>query len=113
MASVAALSAHTQFRIAANHPALPGHFPGAPLVPGVLLLAEGLQHLESHCGRVFDCRRIERAKFLQPVAPEDTITASLSLDTAGKATIDFHVGKLLVAQAMLVISPPAHEPAHA
>ena len=26
--------------IRANHPSLPGHFPGAPLVPGVVILDE-------------------------------------------------------------------------
>lgn len=113
MRSAAPFTAQAQFRIAANHPALPGHFPGAPLVPGVLLLAEGLQHLETQCGRAFRCRRIAGAKFLHPVAPEDTVTVSLSFDAAGHASVDFQVGTLLVALATMEFSPPAQEPAHA
>jgi len=30
--------ANDRFRVAPDHPALPGHFPGNPLVPGVLVL---------------------------------------------------------------------------
>jgi 3-hydroxymyristoyl/3-hydroxydecanoyl-(acyl carrier protein) dehydratase len=32
--------------IAADHPALPGHFPGFPIVPGVVLLDEALHAIE-------------------------------------------------------------------
>lgn len=113
MTGGAAVTAHTRFCIAASHPALPGHFPGAPVVPGVLLLAAGLQQLETHCGRSFQCRRIVRAKFLQPVAPGDPISASLKLDVTGLASLDLHVGDLLVAQATLVFLPPTPEAARA
>lgn len=106
-------SASTSFRIGPDHPALPGHFPGAPLVPGVLLLAEGLHRLEVHTGRALACQRIERAKFLQPVAPGATVTATLSLDAAGKGNLNFYVAGTLVAQATLVTALPAGEPASA
>ena len=33
-------------RIAADHPALAGHFPGFPIVPGVVLLDEALHAIE-------------------------------------------------------------------
>jgi 3-hydroxymyristoyl/3-hydroxydecanoyl-(acyl carrier protein) dehydratase len=113
MASAAVLDVHTQFHIAANHPALPGHFPDAPVVPGVLLLAESLQQLETRGGHKLGCHRIERAKFLQPVAPGETISASLRLEATGKASLDLHVGDRLVAQATVLLWPPAHEPARA
>ena len=45
-----AMSGYTQaLRFAADHPALPGHFPGQPLVPGVLLLEQlalGIVHMQ-------------------------------------------------------------------
>lgn len=36
--------------IAASHPALAGHFPDNPIVPGVLLLGEVLLAVERHFG---------------------------------------------------------------
>ncbi len=39
------------FRIPADHPALPGHFPGRPLVPGVLVLDAALALIDRR-----DCR---------------------------------------------------------
>ena len=100
-----------RFQIDADHPALPGHFPGAPVVPGALLLAEGLQQLATHYGRALTCRRIERAKFLMPVAPGATVTATLKLDAGGRGNLDLQVGRSLVAQATLEFLPPAKESA--
>jgi 3-hydroxyacyl-[acyl-carrier-protein] dehydratase len=37
-------------RIAADHPALAGHFPGLPIVPGVVLLDEALHAIEQAQG---------------------------------------------------------------
>ncbi|MFC7543328.1 hypothetical protein ACFQU2_33000 [Siccirubricoccus deserti] len=61
----------TDFRITvpAEHPALPGHFPGRPIVPGVLLLDAVLQAVaaaEPGRGRP---SLVARAKFPAPVAP--------------------------------------------
>ena len=48
--------------IAADHPALPGHFPGEPIVPGVVLLNEELGAIP---GRV----HVPWAKFHAPLLP--------------------------------------------
>src|SRR6267378_3684978 len=60
--------------IAAEHPALAGHFPGAPILPGVLLLDEMVCAVEqdrSHAGTRW---RISAAKFVKPVRPGETLT---------------------------------------
>jgi len=60
--------------IGAEHPALVGHFPGAPIVPGVLLLDEMVQAAQAHSGAAAGHWRIGSAKFLKPVSPGDILT---------------------------------------
>ncbi len=91
-------NATTNFCIAADHPALPGHFPGAPVVPGVLLLAEGLRQLEMLVAAPIRCRCIESAKFLRPVAAGTTVTAKLTLIEHGQTRVEFFVAGKLVAR---------------
>jgi 3-hydroxymyristoyl/3-hydroxydecanoyl-(acyl carrier protein) dehydratase len=111
--AAALATATTTFCIAADHPALPGHFPGAPVVPGALLLAEGLTRLELLAGTPLQCRRIESAKFLRPVAPGATVTATLTMATNGQASIEFCVAGTMVAHATFINSASAGQHAHA
>jgi 3-hydroxyacyl-[acyl-carrier-protein] dehydratase len=63
--------------IMADHPSLPGHFPEAPLVPGVLILDEVLAALRDWQK---DCQltAIRTVKFLRPLRPEQPFTICLS-----------------------------------
>jgi 3-hydroxymyristoyl/3-hydroxydecanoyl-(acyl carrier protein) dehydratase len=57
-----------QFSVPHDHPCLAGHFPGRPLVPGVVLLERVLEAIELGHGPV--CRlRVPQVKFLQPLLP--------------------------------------------
>jgi 3-hydroxyacyl-[acyl-carrier-protein] dehydratase len=60
----------TTLVIPAQHPAFDGHFPGAPLLPGVVLLDEML-HVVQPLGHGW---AIAAAKFLHPVRPGETLT---------------------------------------
>lgn len=60
--------------LAADHPALAGHFPGNPLLPGVVLLDEAIASIERARGMTFGTFRLASVKFLQPVKPPATLT---------------------------------------
>jgi len=57
-----------QFEVPPDHPALPGHFPGHPVVPGVVLLDETFALiLAAHPGRTL--AGLQTVKFTAPVGP--------------------------------------------
>ncbi|HUJ52319.1 MAG TPA: AMP-binding protein [Steroidobacteraceae bacterium] len=66
--------ARTALTIPAEHPALAGHFPGIPVLPGVLLLDEVVRMVESDGGLCGARWRIGAAKFVKPVRPGETLT---------------------------------------
>jgi len=57
-----------QFSIPADHPCLPGHFPGRPVVPGVVVLDAVLQALAQR-GIEPAALRLPQVKFVQPLLP--------------------------------------------
>jgi 3-hydroxyacyl-[acyl-carrier-protein] dehydratase len=76
----------TTLLISAQHPAFSGHFPGAPLLPGVVLLDEILRAVEDgrsggqpimgqpEMGQPIPGWTLSTAKFLHPVRPGETLT---------------------------------------
>ena len=66
--------------IAADHPSLAGHFPGQPLVPGVVLLEQVALALRAWRGQRLT--RVLEAKFMQPLLPAQR--ARLRLSAAGR-----------------------------
>ncbi len=68
------MSALTTLRIDPGHPALAGHFPGAPVLPGVVLLDETVRALEQRQGTASARWTVAAAKFLKPVLPGETLT---------------------------------------
>ena len=57
-----------QFSIPADHPSLPGHFPGRPIVPGVVVLEHVLEAIEATHGPLGPLR-LPQVKFAQPLLP--------------------------------------------
>ena len=112
VAAAAPAAATITFRIAPDHPALPGHFPGAPVVPGALLLAEGLERLGALAGTPIRTDRIDSAKFFQPVAAGVGVTATLTRSEQGHARIEFSVAGTPVAQVTISATPAAEARIH-
>ena len=73
--------------IPADHPALPGHFPGHAIVPGVVLLELVEALLAEHGYRVRECPQV---KFLVPVDPLTRLT--LRVEVTERASARFAIG---------------------
>ena len=74
--------------IHADHPSLPGHFPGAPLVPGVVILDEVIAALDQW-RQDSQLSGIRSVKFLAPLKPEQPFTISLSVTSKNAGDVSF------------------------
>lgn len=73
-------------RIATDHPAFAGHFPGQPLLPGVSLLAEVLEAVlddAASAALVGATPRLAMVKFLAPVRPGAELRLQLETGPRG------------------------------
>ncbi len=66
------------FVVPMDHPALAGHFPGRPLVPGVLVLDHVLQAVRAHSGKKIV--RLAQVKFLSALLPSERAHTSCEVD---------------------------------
>lgn len=92
----------TTFTIAADHPAFAGHFPGMPIVPGVLLLDAALFAIES-AGDVTPANcTIASAKFFHPVGPGAILTLRHEQLDNGSIRFDISAGSRRIASGSIV-----------
>lgn len=88
--------------VTVNEPFFPGHFPGMPIMPGVLIVealaqvgAVALLSLPSYQGKMAYFAGIDKVRFRQPVRPGDILRLEVTLDKirrgvgkgSGKATV--------------------------
>ena len=91
--------------VAVDHPAFDGHFPGHPVLPGVVLLAEVVAGVERHLGLATERLEIKVAKFHAPVAPG----SRLDVELVPGSSIAFSIscGATRVASGSLAPAPAA------
>lgn len=104
-------SAHCTKRFAASEPFFRGHFPGDPIVPGVLMaeaLAQTAGVAAGQPGRTFHLSAIRSLKFLAPVRPETELHLFARKTAAVGALFQFEVSarasEQMVAEGMLVLA---------
>ena len=73
--------------IGANHPSLAGHFPGHPVVPGVVMLGEIMNAIREMAKENIEFVGMPSAKFLSPLTPGETLT--IRLDQQADGTMEF------------------------
>jgi 3-hydroxyacyl-[acyl-carrier-protein] dehydratase len=86
---MAELALSRRIAIAREHPAFAGHFPGQPLLPGVVLLGEALEVLLRESPTVLgDAPRVSAVKFLAPVRPGADLEVRWTSPAQGRARFE-------------------------
>jgi 3-hydroxymyristoyl/3-hydroxydecanoyl-(acyl carrier protein) dehydratase len=75
-------------KISMQHASLAGHFPGNPVVPGVVLLDAVAQALAERVGRAVTVTGMPSVKFLAPLLPEEEFSIAITLKDGGRAGFD-------------------------
>jgi 3-hydroxymyristoyl/3-hydroxydecanoyl-(acyl carrier protein) dehydratase len=86
-----------------DHPALAGHFPGNPIVPGVVILEEVLVALSEKMGntRVVGFPSV---KFLSPLPPGQPFTVQFARSDKGRVKFVCTTGGHAFARGVIEIS---------
>ena len=84
-----------------DHPAAHGHFPGNPVIPGALLLAETVRAIEAGLGRELASYHIRSAKFPAPARPGDRVAIEFTSRANGEIRFTCTVGARTVLKGEL------------
>lgn len=88
--------------ISPDHPSLPGHFPGCPVVPGVVILGEVITVLQQGAPGVLEILELPLIKFVSPLSPGEPLTIRLESDVHGERAFTCHAGGRTIATGRLV-----------
>ncbi|WP_348762467.1 3-hydroxyacyl-ACP dehydratase FabZ [uncultured Salinisphaera sp.] len=102
-----------------NEPFFPGHFPGQPVMPGVLILEAlaqaglilGMRTMDADDGTIVYIAGIDKARFKRQVIPGDQLHLKLTIGSAKKRLWKFNaeawVGEQLACRAEMMAVPGA------
>ena len=90
--------------VPADHPAFPGHFPGQPIVPGVVLLDQAILFAEQLLQRPGLNWQVGNAKFFSPVQPLEVLIFSLEPKPSGNIAFTVRTPERNIASGSL--TPP-------
>jgi 3-hydroxymyristoyl/3-hydroxydecanoyl-(acyl carrier protein) dehydratase len=94
--------------IAADLPAFDGHFPGAPVLPGAVLVALVLRAIAQRpewARRAGTTPTLQQVKFLAAVGPGQTLQIRLE-DTPNAIAFSVRCGTTVVARGQLTAAAP-------
>lgn len=97
--------------LSANEPYFAGHFPGAPVFPGVLIceaLAQLAAQLTDDAGVPLRLTRVDRARFRRPLLPGDVLALEVTREGAPAGRLRGRVssGEVLVADVEFTLAEP-------
>lgn len=96
------MSEAIHFTVPLDHPAFAGHFPGKPILPGVVLLDVALQTIADASGIALDTCMINSVKFLSPANPGDELLIQYIVSGIGTLHFDILAGTRKIATGIIV-----------
>ncbi len=83
--------------VSINEPYFIGHFPDAPIMPGVLIIESCAQLCsivmnvdeKADDGMLYVLLKVDNFKFVKPIVPGDTLTVSVKKTRAGGSIVSF------------------------
>jgi 3-hydroxymyristoyl/3-hydroxydecanoyl-(acyl carrier protein) dehydratase len=98
-------SVQFEFSVPNDHPSLTGHFPGNPVVPGVLLLDHVLSNLQRSTGR--SVALLRQVKFITVLHPGERAHAHCEVEGEGasfRVTVQRSGDEVAVASGSLTLA---------
>ena len=94
----------TDVHIPLDHPAFAGHFPGIPIVPGVVLLDEALAAIATALGLSLERCTLAAVKFKSIVRPGQKVTLRYEISAPGHVRFELESEGRPVASGMLSVA---------
>lgn len=96
----------THWTVPPDHPAFAGHFPGTPILPGVVLLDTALQAIANASGIALEGCEISSVKFLSPANPGDELVIRHVILASGTIRFDIVAGMRKIASGSIAVRLP-------
>jgi 3-hydroxymyristoyl/3-hydroxydecanoyl-(acyl carrier protein) dehydratase len=100
------MSVERMLTITKDHPALPGHFPGHPVVPGVVVLDEVIETLKQRYGDSLIVTGLPAVKLSSPLRPDEPLRITIESEDRETAAFTCRVGSRLVASGSICFRLP-------
>lgn len=81
----------TEVVIPQDHASFAGHFPGNPILPGVLLLERVMSYAQSQLNVPLQSYTLLNVKFLSAVSPGDKLSLALSDGNENEKLFSVHI----------------------
>ena len=90
--------------IPVDHPCFPGHFPGQPILPGVLLLERMMSLAQASIGQSLNECTVYNVKFLAAVVPGDALDVQLTATNLDEYKFTVRISQAGGAEGVLACS---------